>query len=66
MVMDSSIYSLCMNCQHLSFCSLTTDKRFIWSCSEYQEEGFDDIAIQQGDKNKNLNLAKPESKPELV
>lgn len=68
MVMDSSTHSLCMTCERLSFCSLTTDKRFIWSCSEYQEERFDDMADQQGIKNKkkNLNSANPENKPELV
>ncbi len=27
--------SLCGSCEHLIYCSLTNDKSFIWSCSEY-------------------------------
>lgn len=31
--------SLCASCEHLIYCSLTSDKRFIWSCSDYEATG---------------------------
>lgn len=30
--------SLCNTCLHASSCNLTSNKNFIWSCSEYEEE----------------------------
>lgn len=27
--------SLCATCEHLVYCSLTSNKKSIWSCSEY-------------------------------
>jgi len=28
--------SLCRTCRHVNSCSLTSNKSFIWSCSEYE------------------------------
>ncbi|MCI2229649.1 hypothetical protein MC378_10775 [Polaribacter sp. MSW13] len=28
--------SLCNACMHVNSCSLTSSKKFIWSCSEYE------------------------------
>lgn len=40
--------SLCATCEHLAYCSLTSSKRFIWSCSEYDESiGHDKIYHQR-------------------
>ncbi|GGG87877.1 hypothetical protein GCM10011416_00110 [Polaribacter pacificus] len=33
--MNSLEKSLCSTCAYLESCALTTDKNFIWSCSEY-------------------------------
>lgn len=33
--MDHLENSLCATCEHLAYCTLTNNKRFIWSCSEY-------------------------------
>ncbi|TXD53039.1 MULTISPECIES: hypothetical protein [unclassified Polaribacter] len=30
--------SLCRTCVHAIVCSLTSNKKFIWSCSEYDAE----------------------------
>ncbi|MCX7548637.1 hypothetical protein OS188_11810 [Xanthomarina sp. F1114] len=34
--MDTIERSLCNTCKYVDSCSLTLDKNFIWSCSEYK------------------------------
>ena len=34
--MDTIERSLCNTCKYVDSCSLTLDKNFIWSCSEYE------------------------------
>lgn len=36
--MDNNKRSLCSTCIHVSSCSLTSNKVFIWSCSEFEDE----------------------------
>lgn len=36
--MDTIKRSLCSTCIHVSSCSLTSNKVFIWSCSEFEHE----------------------------
>lgn len=40
--MDHLENSLCATCEHLPYCTLTSNKHFIWSCSEY------DVSIGHG------------------
>lgn len=39
--------SLCASCDHLVYCSLTSDKGFIWSCSEYEVTNDHDEAFRE-------------------
>lgn len=32
--------SLCNSCIHATSCSLTSNNNFIWSCSEYEKQPF--------------------------
>ncbi|EMQ93888.1 MULTISPECIES: hypothetical protein [Xanthomarina] len=34
--MNTMDRSLCRTCRHVESCSLTSNKSFIWSCSEYE------------------------------
>ncbi|MFN0729915.1 hypothetical protein [Polaribacter gochangensis] len=36
--MDTYKRSLCSTCIHLNACTLTSNKVFIWSCSEFEQE----------------------------
>jgi hypothetical protein len=36
--MDTYKRSLCSTCLHVDSCSLTSNKVFIWSCSEFEQE----------------------------
>ena len=38
--MKMNCNSLCTTCLHTSDCSLTSNKSFIWSCSEYEKRSF--------------------------
>ena len=38
--------SLCSTCVHVVVCSLTSDKKFIWSCSEYDEETIENESLK--------------------
>lgn len=37
-IMKINRNSLCSSCLHTSDCSLTSNKSFIWSCSEYEKK----------------------------
>lgn len=39
--------SLCATCEHLIYCSLTNDKQFIWSCSEYEVSEYQEPAFYE-------------------
>ncbi len=36
--MDTYKRSLCSTCIHVNSCTLTSNKVFIWSCSEFEQE----------------------------
>ncbi|WP_347173738.1 hypothetical protein [Polaribacter uvawellassae] len=36
--MDTYKRSLCSTCIHVNTCTLTSNKVFIWSCSEFEQE----------------------------
>lgn len=38
MFMETNKRSLCSTCIHVNSCSLTSNKVFIWSCSEFELE----------------------------
>lgn len=46
--MKHSEHTLCTSCRYQMDCSLTTDKSFIWSCSEYD----DSRALKQNPQEK--------------
>ncbi|PWK17429.1 hypothetical protein [Xanthomarina spongicola] len=44
--------SLCRTCRYVDSCSLTSNKSFIWSCSEYE------LAESPKENNQPLTLTK--------
>lgn len=39
--------SLCGSCEHRINCSLTDDKEFIWSCTEYEAYDYQDETFHE-------------------
>jgi hypothetical protein len=39
--------SLCGSCEHRTNCSLTNEKEFIWSCSEYEAYDYQHETFQE-------------------
>lgn len=63
--MDGPENSLCASCEHLAYCYLTSDKGFIWSCSEYEVSGDHDQSFQENIMKQANNLSASGGKEEV-
>lgn len=49
--------NICPSCLHVSSCVLTTQKDKVWSCSEYDEKGFEENHLPENEVlNKTAKL----------
>lgn len=58
--------SLCASCEHLISCHLTSDKSFIYSCSEYAASKIKKVAIQLKDPTGTHGLLSTDTPLSLV
>ena len=58
--------SLCRTCRYVDSCSLTSNKSFIWSCSEYELATDKEIDIEPQTITHEFQIATKERAVELV
>jgi hypothetical protein len=58
--------SLCRTCRYVDSCSLTSNKSFIWSCSEYELAEDKEINIEPQILTKEFHKAVKERAVELI
>ena len=63
--MDTIKRSLCSTCIHVDSCSLTSNKVFIWSCSEFEQEEMSEEKIATTRIN-DFNAIKRKRELELI
>ena len=54
--MKTNELNICPDCVHFKTCVLTTHKEKVWSCSEFENAQFLDLANNAKLETKNVNL----------
>ncbi|MCT4698049.1 hypothetical protein [Tenacibaculum haliotis] len=62
--MDTNERSLCSTCNDVNSCNLTSNKVFIWSCSEFMQEKVSENKTTT--KAINFNAVKSKKELELI